>query len=350
MEVGISRDHASWNDFIIEHSGPFFTRVEWAQLCDVYNHDHYLFTVIDSGSVLGCLPLAHLDSTIFGEALVSMPFSEHGALVVDDSHSESDVVKNQLFDEARTLAEDLNVDYLCLRGARHSGPEEFIRFTRYVTSIVDIDRSTEDIWESFETRFRNNVRSAQESNLTTHIAHTTSNNTPFDPVDAYYNLHLKNMRELGSPPHAKGFFDQIWRTLEKNSLFAFVCKGDVPINAALVFPFDDVMHYWGAVSDIQHRELNGGSQLLWNCIRWGSKHGFEEFDLGRTRPDTGVHHFKSGLNGQTLWLDDLYYFPDTFIAPPDPEDSKFQLLTRIWRQLPLSLTAALGPHLRGNIP
>ncbi|MXV61863.1 GNAT family N-acetyltransferase [Natronorubrum sp. JWXQ-INN-674] len=353
MDIQISPDETDWNQFIESNSGPIFNRNEWSAICSIYGHKSYNMAVInDSGDICACLPLIHLKSAIFGNTLVSMPFSEHGSIVIDESINDRNQAVDLLRGKAQELAQQKGVDYLCLRGSRYPSSKEFIRLSRYVTFVVETNSSMEDIWDSFETRFRTNIRNSRDHSLTTQVVENEASNFSHDPVSSYYNLHLRTMRDLGSPPHAKSFFVNIWRKLGKidGAIFIFVIYDGIPINAALAFPYGDTVHYWGAVSKPNYRHLNGGSLLLWKCIKWAQNNGYQQVDLGRTRPGTGVYKFKSGTNGQEIYLDDLFYFPEEISMPPDPEDSKFTPLIRIWRQLPLSVTEALGPHLRGNIP
>jgi len=350
MEVKRTSGSSTWNEFVRANSGLFFNSYEWGEVSRLYNHTPYYFTVVDGNEICGVLPLVHMDSRLFGETLISMPYCEHGSVIVDSSDTRADRARKQLYDRALETADQLSVDYLCLRGTRHRGSSAFFRFTRYVNFEIKTSESRDALWDSFETRFRNNVRMAQEKDFETEIVRSPPDGRATDTIDSYYDLHLRTMRHLGSPPHSRRFFEELHRRLGDNVLFCFAFRNEVLTNAALVFGFNGTLHYWGAVSDPEYRELNGGSLLLWRCLQWACENGYDRFELGRARPNSGVYRFKSSLSGSKVWLDDLYYFPGGFVAPPDPDDSKYQPLIRAWRRLPLSITRSVGPYLRGNIP
>ena len=80
-------DAARWNDFVRRHpEGTFFHLAEWQRvLTGAFGHrTHYLLAEQD-GEIRGVLPLAHVRSLVFGNALISTPFCVYGGIVSDDA-------------------------------------------------------------------------------------------------------------------------------------------------------------------------------------------------------------------------------------------------------------------------
>ena len=108
------QDAERWNAFVRQHpDGTFFHLAQWREvLHQAFGHrSHYLIAERD-GRVCGVLPLVHVRSRLFGNALVSTPFCVYGGIV-----SEDEAAQRVLAERACELARQLGVDYLELRNA-----------------------------------------------------------------------------------------------------------------------------------------------------------------------------------------------------------------------------------------
>ena len=117
LTPGDARGAAAWDQFVMAcPQATFFHRAAWQGLLrDVFRHDtHYLFAHSE-GRVTGVLPLAHVKSFLFGNALTSLPFAVYGGAVAED-----EATAQALEAHAQQLAQRLGVDHLELRQlARH---------------------------------------------------------------------------------------------------------------------------------------------------------------------------------------------------------------------------------------
>src|SRR5947208_1798837 len=82
------RDHAQaarWDAFVAGCLGAtFFHRSGWQQIItDVFRHRTHFLYVERAGRIEGVLPLAHVKSVLFGDALVSLPFAVYGGVVAE---------------------------------------------------------------------------------------------------------------------------------------------------------------------------------------------------------------------------------------------------------------------------
>jgi hypothetical protein len=86
-------------------------------------------------------------------------------------------------------------------------------------------------------------------------------------------------------------------------------------------------------------------------LRYGAAQGYKIFDFGRSKEGTGSFNFKRHWGFEPRPLPYIYYpiktgeIPDT-----SPLNPKLQWAIRIWRNLPLKLTMALGPRIVRHIP
>jgi len=72
---------AEWDAFVVAcPQATFFHRAGWKAVIESLGHDtHYLYAEVD-GRIDGVLPLGHMQSRLFGNALVSTPFCVYGGV------------------------------------------------------------------------------------------------------------------------------------------------------------------------------------------------------------------------------------------------------------------------------
>ena len=107
-----------WDSFVMScPEATFFHRAGWQHVIgNVFGHATYYLYATRGGALEGVLPLAHVRSRLFGNALVSLPFAVYGGTA-----SVSDEAATALEDAAQSLAQRLGVDHLEFRNrsARH---------------------------------------------------------------------------------------------------------------------------------------------------------------------------------------------------------------------------------------
>ena len=76
-------------------------------------HVPYLIEAVEDDQTVGLLPLAFVQSRLFGRFLVGLPYLNYGGVIADD-----ELVSRKLIDKAIELAEELDVRHLELRHKR----------------------------------------------------------------------------------------------------------------------------------------------------------------------------------------------------------------------------------------
>jgi hypothetical protein len=123
------------------------------------------------------------------------------------------------------------------------------------------------------------------------------------------------------------------------------------VAGVLVFLHKDQLmpYYGGALREYFHLAPN--DFMYWELMRYGAGQGYKVFDFGRSKQGTGSFNFKRHWGFQPRPLPYCYYpikgqsVPDTSSLNP-----KLQWAIRVWRNLPLNLTIALGPRIVRHIP
>ena len=78
-----------WDAFVFNcPEATFFHRSAWQKIIlEVFRHPaHFLYAEDDSG-IRGILPLAHVKSLLFGNALIALPFAVYGGIAAVDGEA-----------------------------------------------------------------------------------------------------------------------------------------------------------------------------------------------------------------------------------------------------------------------
>lgn len=335
---------AEWNAFIERYDGSPFALWGWGDAIEAYGHTRHFLVARNSEGIVGALPLVHVRSRLFDESLISLPFTSHGDLVTAPNHPET--VKRRLLERAARLGDDLGVDYVSIRSTDLGEYQSFTRRSRYVSFHLPLEGGPDAVWRNIKSSRQRQITQASETDSLTYVVGDS-----IDDLEAYYQLYLRSMRGHGSPPHSFEFFRILWDRLHDDGhlRLGLIKKDGSVINGIIDLALGTTVVQKGLVADYDHRSLNGGSLLHWKSFEWACEAGYSTYDFGRTREGSGVYLFKKSFGGKKVALDDYYYFPNGSVPLRDAEDETYELPKRVWRNLPLSVTRTIGPHLRKGI-
>lgn len=344
--IELCEDMDRWNSFLTRNDGPVYSHSGWCDAVESYGHDCYLFvsTRNSGGEIIGAFPLCHVESRLFGSKLLSPAFAERGSITLEDDVQAEP--KRLLLQQTRRLADDLDVDFVSLRGSQVYDTDNFIEKNRYVTFQSDVDRETNTVWSDIRDSRQRQIKQAEDNRSLQFRIGTT-----IEDLREYYQLYLESMRGHGSPAHSFEFFETLWNELHPTGNFrlSMITRNGSLINAMIDLSLGSTVYQWGVVTDYEYRDLNGGSLLLWKSLEWAVENGYETYEYGRTREGTGVYMFKRSFGGSKVWYDDLHYFPGGRAELPDPEDNKYERAREVWQKLPLPVTRLVGPQVRKRI-
>jgi len=345
--VEICTDQCEWNSFIQRNDGPVYTHWSWGEAVASYGHDFWPLVAREetTDAIAAALPVCHIESRLFGSQLLSPAFAERGAVVLDTDDRPTEA-KRLLLDQTKQLADDLDVDFVSLRGAQGGDAAGFTVKNRYVTFQIPVRKGMETTWGGVrDSRQRQINQAADDDSLQLQVGNSRAD------LKQYYCLYLQTMHRHGSPPHSFDFFKLLWNRLYDEGKFrlSLIFHEGSPINGMIDLSLGSTVYQWGVVNDYEHRDCNGGSLLLWKSMEWAAENGYETYELGRTREGSGVYMFNKSFGGDKVWYDDMHYFPKREVALPDPQNSKYERASEIWKRLPLPVTRMVGPHVRKRI-
>ena len=327
-----------WDEFVFAcPEATFFHRAAWQGIIrDVFRHATYFLYAHEDGEIRGVLPLAHVNSLLFGNALVAMPFAVYGGVAASSPEAVA-----ALEDEAQKLAVQLGVDHLEFRNVapRHADwPTQDL----YVTFRKEILPEVEANMLAIPRKQRAMVRKGIKNGLVSHID---------DNADRFFALFADNVHRHGTPAMPKRYFDTLLRVFGKDCEVLTVTTADGRLlSSVLSFYFrDEVLPYY-AGDDEAARDLAANDFKYWELMRRSCERGLRLFDYGRSKVGTGPYSFKKnwGFEPQPLHYEYRLYKRDS-IPQNNPNNAKYKLFIEAWRRMPIGLANWLGPHIVRNL-
>ena len=337
-EVLTDEQKGAWQQFVDTRSAcGLYHHAAWRDvIAGSYGHRAPYLVARRDGAIVGVLPLVLTTSRLFGNSLTSLPFLDFAGIVADDDESRA-----VLLDGAQALGRELGVDYVELRQLEPVDAA-LATSTHKVLMTMPLAATEDAMWRALPSERRNRVRRATKTGLSVDVAGPGE-------LPVFYDIWTRNMRDLGSPPHGRRFFEYVLRAFpDQHALLLAKFEGR-SIGAALALFFKDTIAVPWVSSLRESFHLYPNNILYWEAIRLAIGRGLTTFDFGRSTRDSGTYEFKSRWGAKPTPL--YWHFCPVRgkAVAPAAEDTKLRLAVGIWKRMPVSLTRIIGPALRKNI-
>jgi FemAB-related protein (PEP-CTERM system-associated) len=308
-------------------------------LRDGLRQEPYCLEAMREGRTVGLLPLAHLRSLLFGRYLIGLPYLNVGGVLADSQDAAAALV-----DRAVELADRLDVKYLELR---HEVPVEHSALGHRLESKVhmrlDLPGTSGRLWDGLTPKVRNQVRKGQKLDL------AVAWGGP-ELLDDFYAVFARNMRDLGTPVFGRELFRAVLERFPERAEIGVVRLARRPVAAALLIHGPGTTEVPSASSLRQYNATNANMLMYWHLLCRAIERGQQVFDFGRSSRQSNTYRFKKQWGAEphpAVWQ---YYLRRGSINDMRPENSRYRLLIRIWRRLPVALTRWIGPPVVRGIP
>ena len=327
-----------WDQFVLQcPSASFFHRAGWQKIIrDVFAHDTYFLFAVKNDQFQGVLALGHVNSWLFGNSLVGLPFAVYGGVAASNAEAAA-----ALEHEAQQIAQRLGVDHLELRNIdlRHADwPTQDL----YVTFRKEILAEEEANMLAIPRKQRAMVRKGIKNGLTTDIERD---------VERFFALYADNVHRHGTPAMPKRYFKALMAEFGQDcEVLTVVSPDGRALSSVMSFYFrDEVLPYY-AGDDESARDLAANDFKYWELLRRACARGLKVFDYGRSKKGTGSYAFKKnwGFEPQQLHYSYRLYKRDA-IPQNNPSNAKYKLLIATWRRMPIGLANWLGPFVVRNL-
>jgi FemAB-related protein (PEP-CTERM system-associated) len=304
-----------------------------------YGHNtRYLCAYDDAGGIVGVLPLVQLNSRLFGNFLVSMPYFNYGGVLAD--HPD---IAQKLIGEGEQWRQRLGAGHLEMRFCQDNELGLPQRKDK-VTFWLPLPSKAEELWDSFQPKLRAQIRRGEREMDGFTIGGR-------ELLDEFYRVFAINMRDLGTPVYGKDFFRNLLDTLDGQAWLVVARIDGQAVGCAFLTGYKGRMEIPWASTLRKYNHTSINMIMYWKILEFAVQQGFEVFDFGRCSHDAGTYRFKQQWGSQPLTLHWDYLLPEGEALPAlNPNNPKFRLLIAVWQRLPVWVTTLLGPHIVKVLP
>jgi FemAB-related protein (PEP-CTERM system-associated) len=323
---------ARWDAFVMScPEASFFHRSGWQKVVrEVFHHETYFLLAESGGVIQGVLPLGHVNSWLFGNSLVGLPFAVYGGVAA------SNVEAAQALElEAQALAARLGVGHLEWRNVTRRHPD-WPAQDLYVTFRKAILPDEDANMLAIPRKQRAMVRKGIQHGLLSEID---------SDADRFFDLYADNVHRHGTPAMPKRYFHALLSEFGSDCEVLTVTTSEGrALSSVLSFYFrDEVLPYY-AGDDESARHLAANDFKYWELLRRACARGLRVFDYGRSKQGTGSYAFKKNWGFEPSPLHYEYcLYKRAAIPQNNPSNRKYRLLIAAWRHLPLPVANWLGP-------
>ncbi len=335
---------AEWDAFVAATPGGALGHAAaWALILrEAYRlSPHYLAVRDASGTLAGVLPLVCFRTLRGRRELVSLPFLDTGGVLAVDAAAE-----RVLLGGARELARELGANAIELRQLVPLREVPFAPEQHRVDLVLQLDSEEQAQWKALGSKVRNQTRKASQSGLA-----PGPSGSARERVADFFAPFAVNMRDLGSPAHARRFYDVAASVFGDRLSIHLAMLGDRSVGGLVAIDYAGTVTVPWASTLRAERARCPNNLIYWEAIRWAIARGARWFDFGRSPRDSGTHRFKLGwgaVERELAWvrLDrDGVPLSESSAGP----GSLLQRLAQVWTRLPVSAATAVGARLRPYI-
>jgi len=294
--------------------------------------------VREGDKILAVLPLFLAKKILRGKALISVPFGVYGGVCGIDENAE-----RMLIEKAQQHAEELGADFLELR---HTEENSFSLPTKdlYVTFRRQIFPSDEENLKAVPRKQRRMIRQGINHNFKSQMGGG-------EYLNKFYHIYTQSLRNLGTPAFPFSFFSKIIDEFgERCKILSVWSEREVVAGVLTFFYKNQVMPYYGGALP-GYFKFGVNDFMYWELMSYGCKKGYQIFDFGRSKRETGAFKFKEHWGFDPTPLRYQYFLPKGGKLPDlSPANPKIQPLIKMWKRFPLPLANFLGPRIVRYFP
>jgi FemAB-related protein (PEP-CTERM system-associated) len=338
-EVTVFSELPAWEHYLrARHDATIYHDPRWGRvMAEVYGNRPFYLTATRGGRIVGVLQLIRQKSILFGSHLCSVPYFDAAGILADD-----EVARQALMDRARGLRTEHGVEWVELRQIQPIDESLPTRMDK-VTLHLALPDNADELWQALRGTARNRVRKGEKAGL-------TAADGDGELVEEFHAVYSRNMRDLGSPPHGRRFFEAIARQFG-DSVRLFVVRQDgEPLAACMTLADRHAIRTPWVGSDSRARDLCPNMLLYWRMLAHACDSDAGCFDFGRSTRDKGTYEFKRRWGAEPVQLYWHYLMPEGKAMPElRPDSPKYRFMVACWKKLPVWMARAIGPRIIAKV-
>lgn len=311
----------------------------WTRMVEnAFGHTGYYLVAREGGQICGVLPLTHVHSRLFGNRMISQPFSDYGGTLATNP-----AALDLLYRFAVEIAKRNRCEFVEFRNTM-ALPYDLHMRTDKISMCLALAQDPQEAWKGLRHKTRNRISKAERAGLV-----VTSGGQEL--LDEFYSVWTVRMHELGTPCYPRKLFSSIMETFpgmariflatlkEKTTavLFAYTFKGWVQCS-------------WGAALR-DYDEMGPNYIVNWRAIEYYCARGMKWFDFGRSTIGSGQHTFKERWGASPIDLRWQYWTPaGQELQLANPDNARYRKKVEMWKRMPLWVSRVIGPAISPALP
>ncbi len=334
------KDLDRWDAYAKKMNASIYHQSRWRSVIkDVFKHeDYYLYAEDENEIIRGILPLININSRLFGNYLVSMPYFNYGGVI-----SDAEQAQDLLLSEAEKIRVRLGASHIELRELVERKSFENVRDDK-VTMLLELPDDSDDLWSAIGAKRRAQVKRPIREGVEFKFGGK-------ELLDEFYRVFSTNMRDLGTPVYNKLFFKTIMNYFPDESCIVVVSLAGEPVGAGFLISWDGVLEIPWASTLRKVNRIGVNMYMYWNILKYAIENGYKVFDFGRSSKDAGTLRFKKQWGSKQKQLYWHYLMDKNSIMPGlNPSNPKYKTAIEIWKRLPVPVANYLGPFIVKGLP
>lgn len=338
-------DASRWDDFVCRHpaASPYHLAAWTASVTSAYGFESHNLIAEKAGQVQGVLPLVKMSFPLMKPSYIALPYCDVGGVLANSPEAES-----CLIDCAVSQAKSASARLIEFRGELSTGngnrDQAAINSiqTGKVRMVLDLPKTQDELWSSFKSKLRSQVRKAEKNGLVFKFGN--------DRLGDFYSVFSKNMRDLGSPVHSRKWFEEVMENYGSNAKIGLVLLDQKAVGGALILKVGEKISIPWASTLREYNRFSPNMLLYWELLKYSVNTGAIQFDFGRSTPGGGTFKFKSQWGATTRDL--KWYRVNMHDRSNVKGAAKFggrQAVEWIWKKMPLPVANTIGHRIRKYI-
>ncbi len=332
-------DQPHWDTYVLQHPHALLAhQFAWFYLLQKTFHIRPVYWLAEkNGRVVGIAPFFHRSHVGLGSRLTSMPYLNTGGILADDAE-----IRDSLWQAVSQWAVTNGINTIELRSRYEPLPQFIVREGRSV-SVIPLPDFESAAWDKLRSTARNRIRKAENADL--RVQHG------FEYLNRFWPVYAENMSLLGAPVLAKKFFFVLSQTSSlQPHLIVLEQQGKVVAGMVLTRFKDGAENGWTASTEAA-RALYANDLLYWEAVRWAVSKNLRWLDLGRSEAGSGHERFKEKFNATSTPLpyQEIHWSGGQWQAVTEEPEKLYTAFRTVWKKLPVSLAAKMGPYVSRQI-
>jgi FemAB-related protein (PEP-CTERM system-associated) len=342
------------DQYVLEHPrGLAYHLSAWEQAVEgSYGFKCYRLTAFTGNRISGVLPLVRIRLPMMPGTLVSLPYCDAAGPLADTPQ-----IEHQLISDALHLARTMGIKNLSIRSSAPMAgiSPETTRHPGKVRMLLPLPDSAEKLLSSLKAKVRSQVKKPFKDGLVVKSGGLSL-------VDDFYPLFAENMRDLGSPVHARAWIRQILRCFGNRAvLFIVKLPDQTPAAGGILLCHPNMVSVPWASSLRRFNRWNPNMMLYWSFLKYAADNHYPIFDFGRSTPGEGTYSFKKqwgAVPSPLHWadfntldsLEEPAVQPVPSLSALSSDCAKRKLAESVIMKMPVSISRMVGILVRKYIP